>query len=272
MRKFTDIISHVESGRVAQRPDKPLPDLFPWHESQFCREFILPSVFSSTRFAFKKLVMKELGGLLDLSDQLVNDFCGEGITGADEFLSLYHHETPPLKMTQLVLNIVMMTSSSSVVSSKKIGVLRVEESPCHLENNALVVDPEKLNKIEGEGNASTLEEYLQEYGQKAAKDDDAGVPVMLWNNFIFSHGCLKGTTLSVKHISALEMLRAKLGFVYYKRKLLRSFLRYMHLQHGNDWLNKIWLKKSLKSNRKRKRRDELEVAEIMSDRAFHEAS
>ena len=271
VRKFMDIISHVESGRVAQRPDKSLPDLFPWHESQFRREFILPSVFSSTQFASRKLVMKELSGLLDLSDELINEFYEQGITGADEFLTLYHQDTPPLKMSQLVLNITMMTSAASVASSEK-SVQRPSALPYHSDNNALIVDPEKLNEVEGEGIASTVEEYLQEYGQKAAKDDDAGVPVMLWNNFIFSHGCLKGTTCSVRKIAALETIRSKFAFVYYKKNLLRSFLRYMQLEHGNEWLNKIWLTKLEKSNRKRKRRDGLEVAGIMSDKVFYEAS
>lgn len=67
---------------------------------------------------------------------------------------------------------------------------------------------------------------------KAAKDDDAEVPVYIWNEFL-ARG-LSPTALSPAQLVGLDAYRAFL-LVRWRRLLCLSFLRYLRAEHGSRW-------------------------------------
>ncbi len=78
-------------------------------------------------------------------------------------------------------------------------------------------------------------DYLRSYGQKAAKDDDAAVPVELWNSFLFRFYLPHLRFSPEIHGTALEVLRNKFALPVYRRLVMKSFCRYMRLTYGPLW-------------------------------------
>ena len=73
----------------------------------------------------------------------------------------------------------------------------------------------------------------------SVKEDDAAVPVGLWNKEFF-----EGTLVSVDydpkvHDKLLESLRELWGMRWFRRRLLSSFCHYMRTKHGVNWTHQL---------------------------------
>ena len=87
---------------------------------------------------------------------------------------------------------------------------------------------------------SEVEENKEERNAKAAKADDAKVPVHIWRGQLSR---ITGTTLTEDWETSAEHLREQLMTVY-RRMLFRSFLlwrkrKYKSLERGLDWLTRL---------------------------------
>ena len=85
--------------------------------------------------------------------------------------------------------------------------------------------------VDAQHTALQLVDEAKEYA-KAVKEDDAGIPVHLWNKQLSAVGV---TPEAIG--SALTSLR-KLGWRWYIRVLLRDCIRYMREEHGDNWSSK----------------------------------
>ena len=77
-RRFCDIISPTEAGIAVWRPTQLLSDLFCWHRDTLNDQFIVPGIFSKIQFVKRRLVLKELGNLFDLSDKTIDNWKSSG--------------------------------------------------------------------------------------------------------------------------------------------------------------------------------------------------
>jgi hypothetical protein len=81
--------------------------------------------------------------------------------------------------------------------------------------------------------------------QRAAKDDDACIPLWLWDDPFWEHytttqqGKMRSFRWRGREISTLDRLREFLLRVW-RRRVFRSYARHMRLMHGHSW----WLVKS----------------------------
>lgn len=64
------------------------------------------------------------------------------------------------------------------------------------------------------------------------KADDAEVPKHLWNERVLAE--IPGLIPGPEHIAALDTIRG-MCTLYWRRKVTRSFIRYMESKHGLDW-------------------------------------
>ena len=83
----------------------------------------------------------------------------------------------------------------------------------------------------------TASKYLQEYGEKATRSDDAVVPVELWNGVLFETHFSHIAYSLVNHGQALEILRNKFALCIYTVNVVASFFKYIRKEHGQDWLS-----------------------------------
>ena len=267
LRRFVDVISHVENGTPAAKPDKPLPDLFAWEQRQFLKSYLLPSVFSHTRYVIRELVVKEVGALFDVSEYTIAELNKQGVVDLKAFVNLFSTEIPPLKITALMCNIMAAIPELVKVNEGQSLSVRVDSTIMNGKN--LLVDPDVLIGCESKKGGISIEDYLEDYNQKAAKEDDASVPVLLWNMYVFKHGFLKDTPYTVRHGCALEVLRTRWCFPRYQRNLLRSFMSYMRKEYGETWWSQYQFTKAAKMKRKRKRSGDA-TNKLMSDVVYCE--
>ena len=259
-RLFKDIISHVEAGRAIAKPAGELPKLIQCYSGQLQQKFILPSVFSHTGFVLRKLVASELAGVFDISELLLERIVSESREATSMLYTVFHTGIPPLKLSQLVINIIRSTSLELVTPSSvprdvpncgKAGLLLEQENK------------EVNEKLVG------VEDYLAAYGQKAGKDDDAEISVGLWNRYIFDHYPRSLTYDPVKHIRALESIR-RLCLTRYKRNVRRSFCTYLVKQYGPLWYERLLMRKISLLGKKRKWEDPSEPLQGLSSHLYKE--
>ena len=244
-RLFRDVISHVEAGRAIAKPTEELPKLIEWYSGQLEQSFILPSVFSYTGFVLRKLVASELAGVFDISEALLGKIVRDNRENITMLHTIFHKGIPPLKLSQLVINIIRSTSLDLVTPS---GVPR--DVPSCVKEGLLLEQDDKEMK----GTAMGVEDYLAAYGQKAGKDDDSEISVGLWNRYIFEHYPRRLSYDPVKHIKALESIRM-LCLTRYKRNVRRSFCTYLIKKYGTLWHERLLIRKASLLGKKRKWED-----------------
>ena len=268
VRRFSDILSHTEGGVVAEKSMKPLPELLSWTPDGFRTKFVIPSVFSRTQFVFRRLILKELGAVFDLPENIIISFQDKGIHTLNEFLQLFQVDILPMKLSQLLHNVVAATPEDLV--SLKGPCEETASKLAEVEDKALLTYPQALGNSGGIMDCFDVDQYLKAYGQKAGKDDDTEVPVMLWNNYMFTHGWLKNVPYTFSHGVAINELRCKWAFPRYKKFVRRSFLKYMQLEYGDLWMERFHATRAAKLSRKRKRQGDKISFELLSDSIFKE--
>jgi len=150
----------------------------------------------------------------------------------------------PGKVTQLLHEFIVLNwglskdafaTDSSTVNTKQLRKLIIPH-PTAGELTSLAT-PNEDDFLEKEA------AYLIEYGQKAAKSDDAIIPVELWDRCIL-RGHFEWLPYSSKVAKALEVLRSKFAWRIYIINLVRSFFKYLKKNYGYDWWKNFNLRKA----------------------------
>ena len=261
-RKFGDVISHVEVGKSVEKSHTSLPVLIPWYKDSFARLFVLPSIFSSTNFVLRKLVLKEVAGIFDLSELVLDKLIENGLKSVDQMLDMFSLDIPPMKVAHLSMNIVRSTPTGplSVMldDGESTKLDSVNGTPF---SDLLLLQPGTLAV------ADSTQDYVIQYGQKAGKNDDAGIPVMLWNRYIFAHHLRHISFDPLKHVRILDCIR-KGCLRRYRLNIRRSFIRYLCKEYGNDWMTKLIDTRAHLTSRKRKRRGEVYTSHLLSSQSY----
>ena len=262
-RRLSDIILPTESGRVSTKPDVPLNTLFNWGVNSLTQEFILPGIFSSTRFVKRCLVGKEIAGLFDVSDDCLRKMDARSSPSSEMMIQYFNQDIPPMKVAQLLVNILLFSPSQKIANVKSIDVSE------NLQQLIVTPPSEEAGESRTPRIKDEFENCLKMVEQKAAKDDDAIIPVHYWNEYLFAHG-FAHISYTPKHGRALEIIRAHLGYRLYKKRLTRSFLFYLKKMHGKNWCAKYYITKNRRNSKKRKLYDDHMNLSLMDQSSFNE--
>lgn len=199
--------------------DDVLLNLAGWREMH-----VLPSVFSATGWGSRRLTYFELLRCLDIPQQFDHDIIR--LYGGDLTDPNWKHIilAPPGKV---VLGIM-----KSLDLPNQLKPTNTEESDMN-EDKAL---PRFRAMLHGDFLTDTSA-ASDDRNLKAVKSDDAEVPVRLWNNRI-----VNGIS-SVTQDSALEILRNIFVMRWVRRRVFRTFARYMKRMHGINWAKRLKLVK-----------------------------
>lgn len=251
--------------------------------------WITPSVFSKTGWVQRRLVLKEIGALYDISELVcvsVETVLGKGKYGFDPFAGCV-----PGKVASVLTSLVVRSLDSNQDIEPTSTVMQFKRDNSHPETS--VENPGSLLKNPGSSsehpgscltnpgsclkNPGSLDapisavnisstntdlitpantplglhhpsghevsdssnDYIQQYGQKAAKSDDAPVPVHLWNSFLFRHHLPHLDFDTEVHGPALTVLREKFALRIYIRNTVRSFFTYLDATYGHQWWSQL---------------------------------
>ena len=256
-RRVLDIIKPTEKGEIIG-----LESSLPHVESHVHKRGItsykykLPSVFSHTGWVSRSLTLKELGSVIDLPElfviRLIESMEKNENENTSSCTSLFEGNAPPLKIVQVGRTFLDYLESPKMDTNLLEVPSTVKEADL---NYSGILD---FHKDEGKGINSEISidaasRYLSLYGQKAAKDDDAPVPVELWNGYLFEKYYRNIVYDPQVQGRALETLRNKFALRIYWANISRSFRKYLSFTYGSDWYSFYTRHKSSLNTKKRKR-------------------
>ena len=258
-RRLLDIIKPTEKG-IILRVENDIPNVRNLVELSglTSQKFELPSVFSHTGWVTRQLAVKELGAVIDLPELFVmrlNDLKEESSSElSHNLLPLFEGNAPPLKIVQVAKTLLDYLESPRSECNEL-------ESPENENSNT----PQSIGLIDfhhdKEGSiknanpiVDTASRYLSLYGQKAAKDDNAPVPVELWNGYLFEKHFSKTIYEPQVHGKALEVLRNRFALRIFWRNVSTSFRKYLRATYGKLWYSFYFEHRSSLNSKKRKRK------------------
>ena len=125
---------------------------------------------------------------------------------------------------------------------------------CCLDSNPTVSSSSTISLLQTPtvtGENDEAGSYLKSYGEHAAKDDDAEVPIQLWNGFLFHHFLPTTTYVHDIHGKALDVIRDG-ALVGVRRRTYLSFRTYLVTTYGKNWSYLLNAARAGKIARKRK--------------------
>ena len=230
-RSFVDVLRCTGDGVPVPAPDKP-PPVTVHLRTALNDLFTISSFKSYSGWVKRKLDSIELAGVLDLSELIVKKI------EQDEMMSRrwLNDEQPPLKVSH-ALKVLLL----SIVHREQQGTEVVNKCPTNVLITSNIVPQVETGMIQQMSTTEHIDPedvaaaYLRSYGDKAAKDDDARIPIELWDGHLFRNYFPSLSYSYVIHGKALETLRR---FMWRNMLLTstRSFTRYLDTQYGTSWL------------------------------------
>jgi len=238
-RTLKHIVKDGHSGRIMQPPTKSkLESLIPL-QAIFSTQYALPCYKSSTGWVSRPLVFEEIGLVYDINELIIYQMAK---LDADR---LCFRGCIPGKLTQLGDMIIQRlwghSNSMRKVETNKEPLEMVSADAVKAVGN-LLVDPVELLATDAMVNRRKLlepflqreENYLIEYGQKAAKSDNAIIPIELWDRAVLRDR-FPWLRYSERVATAMNTLRQKFAWRIYIVNLTNSFFDYLTQEYGALW-------------------------------------
>ena len=232
-RCLKHIIKDGELGKIIRAPaSNALSDLL--SKETMSREiFKLPCYKSCTGWVARQLSSFEKGMAFDLNELVLKKLI-ESNEPSHNLESLIMN-TVPGKVTQL-LHLAIVELWGTSILDRKLSSTRSGTGNLILVNPAPVIQDYESEQdkmfLKHESN------YLLEYGQKAAKSDDADVPIELWDRCVLRlHFSWLEYTQRVAN--SLKVIRDRFAMPIYLKNLRRSFLSYLRTAYGICWWRKL---------------------------------
>ena len=228
------VLNHTESGEdLLQAPRLPRlsspsvtgvthksyhPDgLFP--SSQRRPSFLVPCVFSASRWVKRSLTSKELLAVKDLPVSIIS------ILAAHERKLVYNSTFMPLKCLTAFISATFMKGVVTITGGGK------EDNDGLLVNPPRTLSPSHISsKIDSSTSNSTIpgawkenEKHFKD--EKAAKNDNAGIPIHFWNDALATKLSLPSLTVAQEH--GLNTLREVFGQRIWRRRVTKCFCSYI---------------------------------------------
>jgi len=246
-RSLRHIIKDGESGKVIPAPVSSKLDELLHLDEVAVKTFDLPCYKACTGWVNRKLTPFEIGLMFDFNELVLKKLLSL-INSSDKLIPLILSSVPG-KLTQLmhfaivkfwyISNVEAMQENQIVIKDKLVD-RNIEKASTI--GNLILKDPSLEDAIRcNEADRMFLEkeaEYLISYGQKAAKSDDATVPIELWDRCVLRHHF---TWLDYNPVvaSALKIIRDKFAMRIYLINLRKSFLGYLRRTYLAEWWKKL---------------------------------
>ena len=184
------------------------------------QRFVVPSFLSHNGWTLRTLSVFEIGQIFDISELLLNKlseakFCIKSTS----FINM----VTPGKVIQSVVNYILDVwgTASKTLPTQQLSNI----------NKPLLLMPPAINES---SNHDLENEYILSYGNQAAKDDDATIPVALWNGYVYRHFLHNQPYEPSLQGKAFDLLRAAM-LSRYRQNIYKSFLNYIRNKYGKDW-------------------------------------
>jgi hypothetical protein len=202
-RRFQDVLKCTEGGVPVPIPLKPLPSLV--HLATVGTTlFVVPSFKSYSGWVERTLNWGELGNIFDFSELTLN-----AMEKAGERRAVFSDQSPPLKVCHAIKVLILAVMSNTQTPLAKpvpTSVLADIPKPLLKMTKESALLQVMLPHQEVHDAASV---YLKEYGDKAAKGEDARVPTELWDGHLFKNYFPSLKYEYVIHGRAMVVLREK---------------------------------------------------------------
>ena len=256
-RHFGDVLKTATRGHVCESPMKPMPSLVALESLGTDDEWQVPCVMSRSGWVTRALIPQEIGAIFDFPELYMSKLTStKSDVTPTEFKLLFNHNTIPMKIVSVLRGILCYDkdNESTQVSFSETTLARQSKSHETNFNSGLLQDP-----LSGEIAVDKVEDlatkYLEKFGEKAARSDDAAVPVELWNGVLFEKYFSHIAYSPLKHGRALEVIRNKFALRIYTKNVVSSFFKYVKKVHGNDWLTfYLDTRKQVKGRTKKRKR------------------
>jgi hypothetical protein len=202
-----------------------------WPVSKSTPQVVAPSIFSTTNWVWRNMTAAELGAAWDLPVEMIGELRESLEAEADQLLRMGAVcRTAPCKSLwafgQSMLCFGLLSGPSWNVQAKG------QERTGRL-GFGMLLDKEGQRAA---GEAAEQEDERLRRGLreiKAAKADDAEVPVYLWNERVLRN--TQPNRCSQEVARGLDFIRSHLLLPRWRVNLLRGFLKYMGEEHGAGW-------------------------------------
>ena len=238
-RHFSDVIKTATRGRVCEPPAKVLPTFITLEQLSSSEQFYVPCVMSRTGWVKRPLIPQEMGAIVDFPELYMAKLAGnEEVVRGENLDFIFNVNTVPIKITNILRGLIgnLHDPGSSQLQVREITESKPVILQAHNSNPDLLQDPDQV-ELTVATTIDTASKYLKDYGEKAARSDDAVVPVELWNGVLFETHFSHIAYSPVKHGRALEILRNKFALRIYTVNVVTSFFKYIRKEHGQDWLS-----------------------------------
>jgi len=253
-RSLHSILNEGEHGYVCQAPNQVQREELQFWNSGMHKKMIVPSYKSRTGWVSRHLTLLEKALCLDVSELVIKKSIIVSSCPTEVIHSIEAGKMIPLKITQIAVNAIFdfWSSPRSFPVESRYDKNKRTISTCHAnEKSAFQSDKEELySKFE--------KEYLTNYGQKAAKNDDEAVPIELWDRYILKD-CFDWLDYSTKVASALNIIREKFAFKWYLNRLRNSLFTYLRVNYTKTWYKLISAETSYSKKWGGKRKRDWEV-------------
>ena len=269
-RSFVDVLKCTVEGIPVPTPDKPLPTVIHL-KSLLHDQFTVASFKSYSGWVKRKLRLVEIAGVFDLSELVIKKL--EEDKG--DLRAWFNESQPPLKISHAAKVLLYSIVRREQQHEREEEVPSENNPPGEVELSVVSRSLhasgmlQQMNPIEQIDPEDVAAAYLQAYGDKAAKNDDARIPIELWDGHLCRNYFPSLSYSYVIHGKALETLRR---FMW--RNMLitstRSFTRYLVSQYGASWLGFYLSHRRMyrqHTSRKRKR-DKGVVGDVVVRRKF----
>ena len=238
-RFFCDVLKMATRGKVCYPPLKCLPKLITLDSISNREDFYVPCVMSSTGWVTRPLIHQELGAIFDFPELYMAKLTSDDLkVSQDEFEFLFGIDTVPMKIVNILKSILSSSNLSDVayVNASQMTLSSREATiPESNFSTGLLQDPEK-GEIAIDQAQDIAAKYLEQYGEKAARSDNAAVPIELWNGVLFETHFSHIAYSPIKHGRALEIIRNKFALRIYIINVTTSFFKFIKKEHGDEWL------------------------------------
>lgn len=243
-RTLLSIVKEKNHGKIVEAPQNRNHLSF-WNVRQPDKMLEIPSFMSRTGWVERSLTLSEKALCLDVNEIIISQL--DALENSTLCNWINSGSLIPIKICQVAVTWVLEIWGTTMMETMSNRILLTDSQ---VEGNSHCTKPKSVSRVADQKYLKFETEYLANYGEKAAKDDDEKVPIELWDRYILRFH-FTWLPYSNKVARALEVIRSQLAFRWFLRFLRLSLFQYLRRTYGKSWFEKIGA--TAVSNLKRKR-------------------
>ena len=247
-RRLKDVLKYGHRGKLVHpntmEPSVLLQDrdsLIKLHMARY-QEVITCCHMVSSGWVERRLTPNELAAVVDVPELLYTSFQLPDFE-VEPLSILPFLSAAPGKVAQIVSTLSLVLWGKDFNHPCQKPCSRRQQKDIH----PLIADPSSLHTVKSR---TVTQDYLKQYGASAAKDDNAVIPVELWNSVLMQSKHFGHISFCPElHGKKLEVLRESFAHRIYYQNVIKSFNKHLIRTYGNDWIQTLKNQPSKKRKR-----------------------